>query len=376
MKRFLLLTMTLILALSTSAQVKKIAILETIDREGNVSYSVKLMVRSNLTKAISSTPGYEGYDRVNMSQIMGEQDFQRTGMVNEEQIKRLGEMCGADYIVVSEAAKVDASNIFVTATILNVETAQTIKTENALMATTASDIQHGCESLSNRLLGLPDNNQASSTSKTKTLAGRIFGSSDNSESTSKPRQEAAPQTVIDMTPTPAPSGTRSRVGDLKVFPNGTRGVVFYMDETGKGLAVSLAEDEMRWDDNRRPEDISSLENYDENDHEFIYGLGRSNTAKIRQSLGNDATAANWCVEQGEGWYLPSAGELHYLMANSKKGTLLHNKLEAAGGALDGWYWSSTEHDKKEAMNISDSGSVFTESKKTDVKVRAIIAFSE
>jgi len=75
-----------------SAQAKKIAILETVDKEGSISYGIKLMLRSSLSYAITNTPGYEGYDRVDLESIVGEQTFQRTGMVSDEQIKKLGEM--------------------------------------------------------------------------------------------------------------------------------------------------------------------------------------------------------------------------------------------------------------------------------------------
>lgn len=156
MKRALSLLFSLIIGLTTSAQIKRIAILETIDKENKVPYAIEVMVRSNLTKVISNATGYEGYDRVNISQIMDEHDFERSGLVDEEQIKRLGEISGADYILVSEVVKFDESNIFVTAKILNVESAKTESSENTLMGMTAQGIQHGCESLANRLLGIPD----------------------------------------------------------------------------------------------------------------------------------------------------------------------------------------------------------------------------
>lgn len=157
MKKHFLITLVLMaFAMAATAQTKRIAILETIDKEDEVPYAVEVMVRSNLTKVISNTEGYEGYDRVNISQIMDEHDFERTGLVNEEQIRRLGEIAGADYLLISEAVKFDESNIFITAKILNVESAKTEGSENALMGMTAQDIQHGCESLANRLLGLPD----------------------------------------------------------------------------------------------------------------------------------------------------------------------------------------------------------------------------
>ena len=141
---------------AATAQTKRIAILETIDKENKVPYAVEVMVRSNLTKVISNTEGYDGYDRVNISQIMDEHEFERTGLVNEDQIRQLGAISGADYLLVSEVVIFYESNIFVTAKILNVESAKTEGSENALMGMTPKDIQHGCESLANRLLGLPD----------------------------------------------------------------------------------------------------------------------------------------------------------------------------------------------------------------------------
>jgi len=154
MKRLLLSIVILTFTLAATAQNKKVAILETVDKEDNVPYAVEIMVRSSLTKAISQTQGYEGYDRVDMSQIMGEQNFQRTGMVNDAQIKRLGELSGADYILVSEAVKFDEKNIYVTAKILNVETAKTEISDNVLMGTSAQEIQKGCETLSKNLFGV------------------------------------------------------------------------------------------------------------------------------------------------------------------------------------------------------------------------------
>lgn len=373
MKKLLFIAMLLLMASSAAAQsqAKKVAILETIDKEGNVSYGVKLMVRSNLTKAVSNAPGYEGYDRVNMSQIMGEQDFQRTGVVNEEQIKRLGEISGADYIVVSEVAKIGETDIIVTATILNVETAQTIGADNALMTTTASDIQHGCESLANRLLGMEVPNTKNTTSNgDKTFMSKIKGKITNNNTTTNNNTKTKTSENVDV-----PLEINENLGALVTFPDGTQGVVFYL-ENGRGLAVSLTERELKWDANRKSEDIIALDNIDENNHPFIYGEGEKNTLAIIQQLGTNANAANWCTTIGEGWYLPSSGELYYLMTVSKKGSPVYNKLTSMGARLDGWYWASTEHNRKEAMNISDGGTVFTEDKDSEVKVRAIRAFTE
>lgn len=152
-KIFFLTCMMLSVALTFAQNTKKVAILQPVDKEGNVAYGHKLMLRSNLAKAVAATPGYEAYDRTDLDAIMSEQDFQRTGMVNEDQIKRLGEMTGAAYVLVSEAVKIDETNMFITAKILNVETAKTEISDNELMGTSAAEIQNGCISLAHKLFG-------------------------------------------------------------------------------------------------------------------------------------------------------------------------------------------------------------------------------
>ncbi len=117
------LVISTVFSLSAQQNIKKVAILETVDKEGSVPYGIRLQLRSSLTYAISNTPGYEGYDRVDMSSIMGEHNFQRTGMVSDAQIKKLGEMTGANSILVAEAAMYDANHIIITAKILSVVTA-------------------------------------------------------------------------------------------------------------------------------------------------------------------------------------------------------------------------------------------------------------
>lgn len=123
MKRILSVFLSLCcLSAIAQTEVKKVAILETVDKMGNVPYGVLLQVRSSLTYAISCNAGFEGYDRVDMAAITGEQNFQRTGMVSDEQIKRLGEMTGAAYVLIAEAALYDEQNLIIAAKILDVET--------------------------------------------------------------------------------------------------------------------------------------------------------------------------------------------------------------------------------------------------------------
>lgn len=366
MKRILLLLTFMLVLFPGLAQIKRIAILETIDKENSVPYAIEVMVRSNLTKVISNTAGYEGYDRVNISEIMDEHDFERTGLVNEDQIRRLGEISGADFILVSEAVKFDESNVFITAKILNVESAKTESSENALMGMTAQDIQHGCESLANRLLGIPDPYaQSSNTQQTK--------KQDNNRRNTKNTTQDQPNEVVTSI---VHDNVVSKVGEIKYFPDGTKGMVFYLDNEGKGLAVSLEESTEYWDKNRRSHDIGMLDNQEKSDTAMHYGLGRNATQIIINALGSDAHAASWCRALGPEWYLPSVGELYYMIKVFNRNPAAAELLKKnGGGKIDDWYWSSTENDDDEAWNISSGGWISTEGKKTKVNVRAIRTFN-
>lgn len=153
-------------------ETKKVAILEVVDKEGNLSYSHKLLLRSSLAKAVSNTAGYEAYDRTDIDAIMSEHDFQRTGLVNGDQIKRLGEMAGVAYILVSEGAMMGEENIFITAKLLNVETAKLEITDNQMVGVSPLELQKGCEALANILFSNNSNKSAQLEQGDNTIYGQ------------------------------------------------------------------------------------------------------------------------------------------------------------------------------------------------------------
>ena len=159
MKKLLILLLSaLSLTAYAQTEIKKVAILETVDKMGNVPYGILFQVRSSLTFAISSHAGYEGYDRVDMTAITGEQSFQRTGMVSDEQIKRVGEMTGAAYVLIAEAALYDDQNIIIAAKILDVETGGVVSsTPPAVESKEPTKMAEACIRISKILVGEKSN---------------------------------------------------------------------------------------------------------------------------------------------------------------------------------------------------------------------------
>ncbi|MBR4564745.1 MAG: hypothetical protein IKO26_09875 [Paludibacteraceae bacterium] len=152
MKRIFIIFSLLASSLCTfSLETKKVAILEVVDREAKLSYFQKLMLRTLLSEEVNKAPGFEAYDRTNIDAILGEQNFQRTGLVSEEQIRRLGSMVGASYILVTEGAISSNGSLFVSTNIMDVETGKIAVTANENMTISEEGLQTGCAALAKKL---------------------------------------------------------------------------------------------------------------------------------------------------------------------------------------------------------------------------------
>ena len=93
MKKLLILLLSAF-SLTTFAQEKQVAILEPIAITKEVSSMHRSMVRGEMVKAIGRQSGYAAFTRTDIDQIMAEQNFQQSGMVDDATRKRIGEMHG------------------------------------------------------------------------------------------------------------------------------------------------------------------------------------------------------------------------------------------------------------------------------------------
>lgn len=338
------------LPLIVVAQVQKVAILEPVDKEGNISYGIKLMFRSNLSKAVANTHGYEVYDRSDIDAVMKESDFQRTGDINDKQLKSLGQMTGANIILVTEAAKIDEQNIFITAKVINIETNNTESMDDEIVSVNATEIKRSSE----------------------ILVSKLFGSNSASVESSVSSQN--------QTQSSGEIENVYQIGDLYIFSDGSKGIIFYLTGDNHGLVVSLDVFSAKWENERRARgchDVAMLPNEEEGASEMTFELGYQNTQYIVQALGpSEAPAAEWCTRHGEGWYLPSSGELWYLFSEKCDIQVINQSLESNGGVEleKAWYWSSTECSDEEAINVSSKGKMDSEEKSEELNVRAVKAF--
>lgn len=149
--RTILIVVFATISIFLNAQTKKVAVMETKNIEG-ISAFQSNMVRGGMEVAVANAQGYEGYDRAAFDQIMKEQQFQRSGAVDDKQIRELGQMAGVQYVLVTEASS-DGQGFFILAKLLDVETGQYGNAENTFCNVSGQDIFNASNELGAKLFG-------------------------------------------------------------------------------------------------------------------------------------------------------------------------------------------------------------------------------
>lgn len=155
MKRLLIILLS-VLSLTAVAQNKKtVAVLDPICRDKSVNAFFQQIVRGSMENAVTATDEYVSYDRTAFDKVMEEHAFERTGVVEDSEIRRLGAFAGVDYVLVTElSASEGYMNIIVK--IINIETGESSKSLNELTEMQPKIVQSVCTDLAKRLFGIID----------------------------------------------------------------------------------------------------------------------------------------------------------------------------------------------------------------------------
>ena len=132
---------------------KKVAVLDPICRDNSVPTFYRQMVRGAMESAVSASDEYEAYDRSAFDQIQKEQSFQRTGAVNDSQIKKMGEMAGVDYILVTEVSA-DEGYLSTIVKVLNVTTGKYDKSADDYMKLSPEDVKRKCNVIASSIFDM------------------------------------------------------------------------------------------------------------------------------------------------------------------------------------------------------------------------------
>lgn len=150
---------------------KKVAVLDVKKMTSSVTAIQASIVRGGIEVAVANAPGYEGYDRTSFDAILSEHNFQRSGAVNANQIKQMGEMAGVQFVIVPEVT-VEGSDMYILVKMLDVESGKFGAAQERLCKTTPSEIKQACADLGAKLLNVsapkPTNNTYSTSTNNTT----------------------------------------------------------------------------------------------------------------------------------------------------------------------------------------------------------------
>ena len=170
-----------------------------------------------------------------------------------------------------------------------------------------------------------------------------------------------------------------QIGDLYTAPDGSQGVVYWLNPDGSGgwvVALNDASTGCAWG---TAGDVPGLDNRNpgsNNRQQLLTDTaGYANTQAIRSYQNNAANTAAGVVDFAHGWYLPSPAQLSILYGQLP---FIEAALVASGGTAPatGNYWCSAEVDGDNAWYVIFSYGYFNSGGKTSSnRVRAVRSFT-
>lgn len=159
-----LLAILCILGTIVTANEKKLALLQPRVAEGSDTCKTMEinMVRGELRKSLGWQSDFQVLTRIDVDLMLEEHGFQRSGIVDEDQRRRLGVMTGAQYICVSTITKF-GTQLYIEAYFVDIETGQMTNP-----ATQFANIKNGdysmlatsCNALAREMLGNVESKQS------------------------------------------------------------------------------------------------------------------------------------------------------------------------------------------------------------------------
>ncbi|MBP5206075.1 MAG: hypothetical protein J6Z44_04705, partial [Bacteroidales bacterium] len=170
-----------------------------------------------------------------------------------------------------------------------------------------------------------------------------------------------------------------RVGDLFTAPDGSQGIVYWLNPDGSGgwvVALNDASAGCPWGETG---DILGLDNQNPSDYNrqqlLLDTAGYAHTQAIRSYQNNATSTAAGVVDFAHGWYLPSPAQLSILYGQLP---FIEAALGTAGGTTltTDRYWCSAEVDGDNAWTVyCYYGNFYSYGKTSIYRVRAVRSFT-
>lgn len=151
MKKSLSLLAFLLLLVAAQAQQKTVAVYVTGEQS-----DVSKILGDRLVEAFSKSSDYKAVERTSsfLAEISKEQNYQRTGAVDDKEISRIGKQFGVQYVCVTDISEAFGKK-YVSARLINVENAEIINSANEYSELNSmEELIRVSDALNSQLLGI------------------------------------------------------------------------------------------------------------------------------------------------------------------------------------------------------------------------------
>lgn len=154
MKKLLTLCLLAITMCAVAQEKKTVAVLDPVDRQQTVPGYLLSTIRMTMETAITLSSEYEAFDRSTLDKLKQEQSFQHSGEVNDNTIKKLGQLTGVNYILVPEVSGGDGY-VMISAKVMDVEKGRYERAfDSEFVEMKPQEVQKAARGLAVKLFGL------------------------------------------------------------------------------------------------------------------------------------------------------------------------------------------------------------------------------
>ena len=179
----LLIALAVVLAMPSwgqESQRKGIAVLPTVDLDKSFETGEVRLVYNRIGTVLKEFAGYRVFERVDISSIMDEQKFQNSGMVSDAEIRKIGEMKGADFVLLTFVSKMSGNRAYIEGRLVDVETGEWEKSGDGIAAD-ITKIDEAVREMARKMLGV--RNQTSGGQSNSNYDRQMIGGQDFVETT-------------------------------------------------------------------------------------------------------------------------------------------------------------------------------------------------
>ena len=149
MKKVIITISIALLSLSAMAADRRVAVLQPA---GNVSNDIKEIVRELISSAIVNAAGYTVLERQLLDDVLKEQRIQIGGLITDNEILKIGELSGANYVFVTSVTPLDR-NYFISVKLVDAQTAKIEKQSTDQTQSGTSDLIGVVQTLASGIVG-------------------------------------------------------------------------------------------------------------------------------------------------------------------------------------------------------------------------------